>query len=145
MKKMRAVWFTAVFLIIIAVPIFAASPDMQTGKWEVTMKMEMEGAPFPMPPIVYKQCITKDDLKDTKKTIPQSSKDKNNCEIKDHKLSGNKVTWRMLCKDGSTGTGEMTYKGSSYSGIVKMETSDKRQGKTTVVQRISGKRIGDCK
>jgi hypothetical protein len=52
--------------------LFAASPDMKTGKWQVTMKMEMEGAPFPMPPVVYTQCITKDDLKDAKKTTPNS-------------------------------------------------------------------------
>jgi hypothetical protein len=125
--------------------LFAASPDMQAGKWEVTMKMEMEGAPFPMPPIVYTQCITKDDLKDGKKTVPTSSKNKDDCEVKDYKVSGNKTTWRMKCKDGSTGTGEMTSKGSSYNGVIKLETNDRQHGKSRIVQRISGKRIGDCK
>jgi hypothetical protein len=145
MNLLKLICLTAVLLLAAASLLLAASPDMQPGKWNVTMKMEMTGAPFPMPPITFTQCITKDDLNDPKKTVPNSSKDKSNCEVKDYKMSGNKATWRMQCKDGSTGKGEMTYKSISYSGVMTMESMDKRHGKSTVVQRISGKRTGECK
>lgn len=134
---------------IVALPVatlFAAPATMQEGKWEVTMKMEMEGAPFPMPPMVFTQCITKEDLKDPKKTLPTSSDKKDDCTVKDYAVSGSKVTWKMQCKDGSTGSGEMVYKGkTSYTGVMKMETANGKRGASKIVQNISGKRIGDCK
>jgi hypothetical protein len=129
-----------------AATLFAAPSAMQEGKWEVTMKMDMEGAPFPMPPMVFSQCITKEDLKDPKKTLPGSSDKKNDCTVKDYAVSGSKITWRMQCKDGSTGSGEMVYKGTtSYSGTLKMTTTDKKHGTSKIVQHISGKWIGACK
>jgi hypothetical protein len=145
MNLLKTICLAAFLVLISAVALFAASPDMKTGKWQVTMKMEMTGAPFPMPPITFTQCITKDDLKDPKKTVPSSSKNKSDCEIKDYKMSGKKATWRMQCKDGSTGKGEMTYKNTSYNGVITMESMDRKHGKSEIVQRISGKRIGDCK
>lgn len=129
-----------------AATLFAAPSTMQEGKWEVTMKMEMEGAPFPMPPMVFTQCIKKEDLKDPNKTLPGSSDKKKDCTVKDYAVSGSKVTWKMQCKDGSAGSGEMIYKGTtSYSGVLKMETVDKKHRASKMVQHISGKRIGDCK
>jgi len=145
MNLLKTICLTGVALLFSAATLFAASPDMKTGKWEVTMKMDMPDAPFPMPPITFTQCITKDDLKDPKKTVPNSSKKKSDCEVKDYKMSGNKATWRMQCKDGSTGTGEMTYKSTSYNGVMTMESMDKKHGKSKIVQRVRGKRIGDCK
>jgi len=110
------------------------------------MKMEMEGAPFPMPPMVFTQCVTKEDLKDPKKTLPGSSDKKKDCTVKDYAVSVSKVTWRMQCKDVSNGKGEMVYRGTtSYSGTLKMETTGKKRGRSKMVQHISGKRIGDCK
>lgn len=145
MRLLTLVCLTALLLLGAASLLFGASPDMKPGKWQVTMKMDMPGAPFPMPPITFEQCVTKDDLKDPKRTVPNSSKDKNNCEVKDYKMSGNKATWRLQCKDGSTGKGEMTYKSSSYNGVMTMESADKKHGNSKFTQRISGKRIGNCK
>ena len=44
-------------------------------------------------------CYTKEDIKDSKKTIPNTSQKKNDCERKDVKVVGNKVTWTMQCKE----------------------------------------------
>lgn len=129
-----------------AAALFAAPAAMQEGKWEVTMKMDMPGAPFPMPPIVFTQCITKEDLKDPKRTVPNSPGKKNDCTVKDYVVSGGKVTWNMQCKNGSTGSGEMLYKGStSYQGTLTMLTPDKKHGSSKMVQHVSGRRVGSCK
>ena len=134
-----------VAVVCIAVPpIFAASPNMQEGKWEITIKMEMAGAPFSMPPMVHTQCISKSDLQNNRKTLPSTAKNDKDCEIKDYKASGNTVTWTMQCKDGTTGSGEIVYKGASYSGTMQIETIDKRHGRSKIVQHIDAKRIGDC-
>ncbi len=138
------VFVLAAGFLLTASPLFAAPPLMQDGKWEISVKMEMPGLPFSMPPTTITQCITKDDVKDPKKDDPPPDK-KNDCEVKDMKIQGNKADWTMQCKDGSRGSGEMVYQHNAYSGVMKMETADKKQGKSTIVQHISGRRIGDCK
>jgi hypothetical protein len=131
-------------LLVAATPLFAA-PAMQEGKWEISVKMDMPGMPFPMPPMVTTHCYSKEDVKDTTKTLPSSSKKKDDCEVKDMKVNGNKVTWKMQCKDGTKGHGEAEYKKSSYTSVLTLETKDKKNGTSTVVQHISAKRVGDCK
>jgi hypothetical protein len=133
---------SGIILLLSGTALFAAPPNMQEGKWEITMAMKVEGVPFPMPPIKYTQCFTKEDVKDGNKTLPTGSdKKKDNCQVKDVNASSNSATWKIVCKDGTTGNGEITYKGSSYSST--MTLVNKNGGKT--VNNINAKRIGDCK
>jgi hypothetical protein len=143
---MRFAGLLFVLMLVVAVtPLIAAPATMQEGNWEITMKMEMAGMPFAMPPVTVTHCYTKDDVKDSKKTIPSTSQKKDDCEAKDVKVIGNKITWRVQCKDGSTGTGEMEQKQSSYAGKMTMEVVDKNKGKSKMAYQVSGKRLGDCK
>jgi hypothetical protein len=139
MKKLFIL--SALVLLFSATTLFGASPNMQEGKWEVTMNVKVEGMPFPMPPMKYTQCFTKDDVKDGNKTLPTGNDKKKNCEIKDVKASSNSTTWNMVCKDGTTGNGEITYKGSSYTSTMTLIAKD---GSKTV-NNIKAKRLGDCK
>lgn len=140
MKKLSILF--ALALLCFATMLFAASPNMQEGKWELTMAMQVEGVPFPMPPIKYTQCFTKEDVKDGNKTLPTGSdKKKDNCKVEDVKASSNSTTWKMVCKDGTTGSGQITYKGSSYTSTMTLVA--KNGGKT--VNNIKAKRLGDCK
>jgi hypothetical protein len=143
---MRIIGLLFVLVLFVAVaPLAAAPAAMQEGNWELTMKMEMTGMPFPMPPVTVNHCYTKEDVKDSKNTIPSTSKKKDDCETKDVKVVGNKVTWKVQCKDGSTGSGEMESKQASYNGMMTMEQPDKKGGKSKIVYHMSGKRTGDCK
>lgn len=140
MKKLSILF--ALALLCFATMLFAASPNMQEGKWELTMAMQVEGVPFPMPPIKYTQCFTKEDVKDGNKTLPAGSdKKKDNCKVEDVKASSNSTTWKMVCKDGTTGSGKITYKGSSYTSTMTLVA--KNGGKT--VNNIKAKRLGACK
>jgi len=132
-------------LVLSTTAAFGAPANMQAGMWEITIKMDMAGAPFPMPPMTVKQCVTKDDLKDGRKTLPSSSDKKNDCEVADYKAAGNKVSWKMLCKNGSSGIGEMLYQGTSYSGTMTMTQKNNKGGTSKMVQHYNGKRIGECK
>ena len=133
---------SGIVLLLSGTTLFAAPPNMQEGKWEITMAMKVEGVPFPMPPVKYTQCFTKEDVKDGNKTLPTGSdKKKDNCQVTDVNASSNSATWKMVCKDGTTGNGEITYKGSSYTSTMTLMTKD--GGKT--VNNIKANRIGDCK
>lgn len=142
---MRTIVLVIAVLVLVPATLFAVPAKMQEGQWEITVKVEMEGVPFPMPPMTHTQCITKEDQKDMKKALPSTTTKKDECEVKDHRQEGNKVVWRVQCKDGTSGTGEMVLKTASYAGTMTMETENKEHGATKIVQHITGKRVGDCK
>ncbi len=123
----------------------AAEVNMQEGNWETTMEMKMEGMPFPMPPVTSKvtQCITKKDL------VPKTAKKDQKCDVKEQKITGNKVTWKMICVDKNgtmEGQGEITYAGNSYQGTVKnkMIKKDKPGQAMTSTMKMNGRRLGAC-
>jgi hypothetical protein len=75
----------AVLLFLVAVPVLAAPVTMQEGSWEVVTRINIEGVPFPMPPMKTTHCYTRKDLEDSSKTRPAAggSGKKNECEVKD--------------------------------------------------------------
>jgi hypothetical protein len=112
---------------------------MREGRWEITMQMQMPNMPVQMPPMKNTQCITKEQLQDPSKGLPSASASANNsCTVSDYKADGNKVIWKMACPD-MTGTGEITFKGDTYDGLMKVTSS---QGEMSM--KMSAKRLGDC-
>src|SRR5262249_26618358 len=104
--------------------------------------------PQGMPPVTSTQCITPDMVKDPQKAIPQGggrggrSGLPDRCKVSGYKVSGNKVTWSMACDpppQAMTGTGEMTYAGDTYTGVVTVNS-----GGRGFTMKYSGKRLGDC-
>ncbi|OGU10454.1 MAG: hypothetical protein A2075_11830 [Geobacteraceae bacterium GWC2_58_44] len=119
----------------------AAGPGFQAGLWEMNMETRMEGLPMAVPPsiVTVKQCLTPEE---------QVPKDPNssNCTFGKMKQSGNKVSWEYQCnQDGTraTGKGEMTYSGTTSSGISKT-TIVSDQGRMTATTKMKGKRLGKC-
>jgi hypothetical protein len=120
----------------------SAEPDMQEGKWEMMIKMDMPGMPMAMPPTKNTICITKKDL------VPQKPQPNQDCKMTNTKISGNTVTWTMKCKMDKTvvdSDGKITYKKDKFDGIVNMTMDSPDSGKMKMTQTMSGKRIGDCK
>ena len=120
----------------------SAQGPRRDGRWEVTMEMEMPGMPMKMPPMKTIQCVTKEQADDPNQSVPKGQPDKNgDCKVSDYKVAGNKVTWTTTCtgKNASTSTGEMTYAGDSYTGVMKTKTGD-----TEMTMKYAGKRLGDC-
>ncbi len=140
----RMVLLFAVMLVLATVPLFAAPVNMQEGNWEIVTNIKIEGVPFPMPPMKVTHCYTKKDIEDSKSTRPAAggSGKKNECEAKDVVETGNSASWKLVCKDGSTGTGEATYQGSTYTITQKLVGKGGSGGSTTT---IKAKRVGDCK
>ena len=140
---MNALTKTAVvFCAVLLVPatVFAAGSPMQEGLWEMSSTMSMPGMPHKIPPTKVTHCYTKEDLKDSQRTVPKQEGD---CKVTDMKSSGNRMTWKMVCtgESASKGEGEIVYKGANaYEGSMKMET----QG-MVMTSKYKARRIGVCK
>ena len=107
------------------------------------MEMNMPGMPANMPPITTVQCITPEEVKDPQKAMPQPGGrgGASNCTISDHKVTGNKVSWKMACTGAEpmTGSTEITYTDDTSVGTMTMN----RAGQAMTV-KYTGKRLGDC-
>lgn len=119
-----------------------ADVNMQDGMWEMTMKTEMSGMPFEVPPLKFSQCLTKKEL------VPQRKEKNEDCKMVNTRIEGNTVYWTAQCrtKEGTVDSkGKITYTGNSFNGTVVTVINDPKSGKMEVTNRMSGKRIGDCK
>jgi hypothetical protein len=116
----------------------APTVNLQDGEWEITTQVNMPGMPQNMPqrPAV-KVCLSKKDFmpKPMEKADPQCKHDS--------KISGNSVTFNVVCPD-ATVTGTYTYAGTSFEG--KSQTKMKADGKKEMVidSVIKGKYVGPC-
>ena len=130
---------SVVLLTSLSTSIAGSGPNMQEGKWEVTTRMEMPGMSTSMPAVTSTQCLTKKDF------VPQGSQQGQECKITKTKVDGNTVTWTVKCSGQGgelTGTGRMTYSGSSFKGTIEMTMT---QPNVKMISHINGHLIGDCK
>jgi len=122
---------------------FSAAPNMQDGQWEITTKMEMRGMPAHMSrPITYTHCMTRDNA------VPQQREKNKDCVMKDQKISGNTVSWEMVCKDKRgevmESSGKITYRGDKFDGTMKATMTGKESGKMVINYKMNGRRLGPC-
>jgi hypothetical protein len=130
----------AVAIVLLCAPLTLAAqgPD---ELWEVTMKMEMAGAPVQMPEQTQRVCKPKG--KGQEADVPADNK----CKLVDSKQSGRKRTFKMACEDGKnkyTVTGETESTGpDNYRG--RMQTTGTMDGEPmNMTQAFSGKKVGGC-
>jgi curli biogenesis system outer membrane secretion channel CsgG len=102
--------------------------------WEQTMAGKMSGTiSFNMPAKTSKVCQPKEGFK----TPPKSGDD---CQFTEMKRSSSKMTWKMTCKNGTSGEGEMTFTPETYTGWMSMTTPA-----GDMKFDVSGKKLGgDC-
>jgi hypothetical protein len=141
---MRTTSISVLVLCTLGVTTLLAQNPMRPGRWDVTVQMQMPNMPIQMPETKSSQCVTPEQLKDPSSAVPSGSpnpRDKDACKVTDHMVSDNVVRWKVTCAppQAMTGTGEMTFKGDSYTGTIKMTMP---QGEMTM--KLAGKRVGDC-
>ena len=133
MKKIVAI--AAVLLPLAAL----AAEGMKPGMYAYTVKMEMPGMPFALPPQNFQHCLTQADV-DKGKQYDNQSERGSDCEVKNLKQSAGKASFDLACKDGTTGKAEYTFTGDGMTGKTVMT----REG-TPMTMAMSAKRAGDCK
>ena len=140
MKIAHGGWLIAALAMIMSMTTLAAA-EMQPGEWEMSMKTEMPGMPFPIPAMKYKMCLTDE------KMVPQQQDSKQDCKMIENKVVGNTVSWVMECRDGQTVTrsdGKITYQRESMEGTIHATIDSKQDGSMEMNQKLSGKRLGPC-
>ena len=119
----------------------SAAPDMKEGLWEVTAQVD-EPKGRAARPTTVQHCISHKDIQNPQKIVPGGE----GCEITDHKVQGNVVSWAMVCKGKTpmTGSGSITFSDTTYTGHSKLSVN--RGGETVHMSvRYNGKHIGPCR
>ena len=141
---MRSIALSLFLVGAAAVAATAVQTPMRPGRWEVVMNMQMPNMPAAMPEMKTTQCITPEQLaKDPASGLPRGmsqNNSKENCSFSDYKVDGSTVSWKMTCTGQMkmSGTGEMTFKDDTYTGVMMMTMP---QGEMTM--KLAGKRLGD--
>ena len=140
------------------VPTVHEQPPRRDGNWKVTMQAELPGVRQPPPPIIFTQCVTKEDAEDPAKLVPLASpgeaspaekkpdeKPAVECRVTDQKLDGAKVTWTTHCEslNPMTGVGEFVYGADRYVGTMKV-TMKRGDQPVMMTMHYSASRLGDC-
>ena len=141
-----------------------AQAPRRDGNWQMTVELMSEvptrigrSMGTTMPPFTLTQCITPKMANDRMSFTPQgvgyAVPPKRDC-IVDYVTTGNNEKWAVKCTGESplTGTGELTFAGSTYSGSLKLivpglvrnadGTHSWRQ--VPITMKYSGQRLGDC-
>ena len=129
-------------LATLATLAWAIPLNVQPGFWEITTRIEVPGVRLALPPQTVRRCYTRKDVETLLRPGPQQIQ---NCEIRDQKIEGNRVSWKMDCRgtNAMTGTGNVTVSPTSFQGTIRGRMI---QGGATMEmnQAVSGRRIGDC-
>jgi hypothetical protein len=136
---------TVLFVVTATLLSFAtAAPaqEMPGGLWEIKTKMDIPGLPPEMAAKMGNntrtQCVKPGESKWSEQRNPNDRGDRQ-CEQKEMKVEGNKVSWKMTCKDGTTGEGTVTHNGKD---AYKMDmTMNSPHG--NMKMQMEGRRIAD--
>ncbi|MCC6545117.1 MAG: DUF3617 family protein [Nitrospirae bacterium] len=142
MKRMVLLILSVSLLFVSHISVAAGGPDFHEGLWEITSVSEMPGMPA-MPSVKQNQCMTNKDY------VPHSKEEKDSsCTVSDLKTSGNTVTWKMICKSKEgdmDGKGTITYSKDKLDGSSVINMQMPGMGKMQIKNKLTGRRIGNCK
>ena len=118
-----------------------SAQEMPGGLWEIKTKMEIPGMPPEMADKLGNQtmthCVKPGERKWSEQRNPNERE--RQCEQTEMKTEGNKVSWKMKCKDGMSGEASVTHNGKD---AYKMDmTMNMKQG--SMKMQSEGKRIAD--
>jgi hypothetical protein len=127
---------------LLALPALAADKNSpQPGLWEYTMKMEMPGMPFPMPPQTFQHCLTQADV--DKGNLAQDPNQKSECQVQNLKQAAGKTSYDVVCTGDHPTQGhyDFTATAATLTGVGTLDLG----GGQSMKQNLTAKRAGDCK
>jgi hypothetical protein len=94
-----------------------AQNSVRAGQYEMTIEMQMPGAPAPMK-MTQKDCLTQAEAADFFKLMRAEMTEVEGCQLTEPVISGNKVTWDTTC-DGISASSELTFTSDGFGGVVR--------------------------
>jgi hypothetical protein len=120
-------------LALLAAPSLVQAAEPGTW-WEQTVEVQMAG--FAVPGQTMKVCMPKAAWDQP----PKAGDGDGNCKVTEVKKVGARMTWKVSCQDGTTGSGDMTLGKDTFQGTTQMNTRGQ-----TVRMAMKGKKVGgDC-
>lgn len=136
----RSVLPSLALIVAVSSPAFAV--EFEAGEWETEVRIEFNGAIFPVP-FTSKKCLSPED------PIPNTTTNNDNCNISDVTDSHDSLNWTLHCDDKKGtihGIGGVTFNKSGFTGSMDMEIrDDKGELKNKHRALMSGIRKGPCK
>lgn len=131
----------------LATALFALPPTaaaaMSPGLYEYSVKMEMAGAPPNMPTQTSQRCLTAKDMEGNKAYEMQHDAS-SDCRVRDLVQNGAQFSYNMVCTKPQKLDGMV--KGSSTATSLTMDMTMNIAGMPgAMTQKITAKRLGDCK
>jgi hypothetical protein len=118
-----------------------AQVSLRPGLYERVMDVDVAGSTGQNKDTI---CMTPEEAKDVVKTIAMAGRE-SECKVSDVKTApGGKLTFNVSCKDGGSVTtvaNDVTYGPDWYINV----TKTKSDAASPISQKISAKRIGECK
>lgn len=116
--------------------------EFEAGEWETEVRIEVNGAIFPVP-FTSKKCLSPED------PIPNTTANNANCKISDVSDTDNSLNWTLHCDDKKgtiDGVGGVTFNDNGFTGSMDMEIRDD-EGELENKHRslMTGVRKGPCK
>ena len=132
----------AALLAALVLPVAAAGdPNFNDGVWRVDIATEMRGGGLkPAPPYHFQGCYSRDTL------TQRLSAPGGPCRAVPTEARDEEMSWRLQCSPRVgevNGRIHMKFLGDRLEGIVVTRT--RYPEPLEVIQRISGRRIGDCR
>ncbi len=129
-------------MLLLSTSSLAVAVQFEEGEWHTEVRVEFNGAIFPVP-FTTKKCLTTDD------PVPNSIANNANCSISDISDTDTELAWTLHCDDakGSLhGVASIVFVEKGFSGTMEMDIRDD-EGELTNRHRyhMSGIRQGPCK
>jgi len=139
MSIARNMWLALILLHAAAVP----AANLQDGLWEISTVPE--GVPAGAAQTMQ-QCLDSREIESFARGTPQIAGLDAGCRPSTRESGGTSTSWTIDCAGPPriTGSGEATYSGTSFNGASRLSMDIDGQ-KLVLRQRVSGRRIGDCR
>lgn len=127
---------------LLLISVDAIAVEFESGEWQTEVRIEFNGAIFPVP-FTSKKCLSPQD------PIPNTTANKANCKISDVSDSSDSIYWTLHCDDEKGtihGVGGITFNEAGFTGSMDMEIRDD-EGELENKHRtlMTGVRKGPCK
>lgn len=134
-------FFRAGAIVLLTMTLPVAAQNLTPGLYEYTIKMNMAGAPA-MPTQTVRHCLSPKDVEANKAF--QMPQDKGtDCQIKNQTQSGGQFSYVMACTKPQKM--DSTVKGTYTPTSMNMDMTMTMDGRGSMTQNITAKRVGDCK
>jgi hypothetical protein len=124
------------------ISIAAGAADIQEGLYEISVRAELGGMPVSDAPMIVRQCVSQQSMQQLMSQVGGTGA----CNVSDFEQSGSQARFDLSCSSplNLSGTGETQLSGDEFSGRMDLSVQMGGDQRVPMVQKFTGKRVGEC-